>query len=169
MRWYKNVGERSSCISNIRSALKCFKNLSNQSIYCCRIIIIKKITLLIITIVCINGGLVCFIINYERRIFSCYNFFAVNYFGTLVFSEKAQDTTQNRCIFLCNNNKRRNHGDAFCSFIYIAFFITGCNGLHYRFHAVVRTYPNTNNIRFPNHIGQVFQACLIAQNFFINT
>ena len=165
----KDIGKRCCSVADIRPALKHAQQLPNQSIDCRRIIVIQNFSLVIVAFPCVNGCLIRLIINNKRWIF-CWNFlFSVYNLCTMIFTEKPQNFTQNRCILFGNHHKWRHHGYAFRFFIDITFFIPRCNRLNNSFNLIMRTYTNTYHIAFPCHISDVFETCFISKNFFIDT
>ena len=165
----KNIRKRCSSIADIGAAFKYTKQLSNQSIDSCRIIIIQNISLIVIAFFRVDRSLIRLIINNECRIF-CWDFLLSAYnFCTMIFTEEPQDFAQNRGILFCNNHERRHHRYAFRLFIDITFFVSCRNRLDNSFDLVVRTYSNTDHIALSGHISDTFQTCFVSQNFFIDT
>ena len=156
MRRNKDVCKRGRCVPNIGSAFKYVQQFPNQTINCCRIIVIQNVALVIIACSCIDRSLICFVINNECRIF-CRNFlFSSNNFRTVIFSKESENLAQDGCILFCDNHKGRHHRNALGLFVDITFFIARCNRLNTRFNLVIGAYTNANCITLPRHISDTF-------------
>ena len=156
MRRNKDVCKRGRCVPNIGSAFKYVQQFPNQTINCCRIIVIQNVALVIIACSCIDRSLICFVINNECRIF-CRNFlFSSNNFRTVIFSKESENLAQDGCILFCDNHKGWHHRNALGLFVDITFFIARCNRLNRRFNLVIGAYTNANCITLPRHISDTF-------------